>query len=85
VRYGTASACETWLQKKSNLRIASEMVFYMFVLIVPPHFAKDSGIVESPNPVVILIRCGQDYEVKSLAAIMFAQISCLEFNGTYSI
>ena len=53
----------------------------MFFLIVPPHdFAKDGEIVISPNPVAILIRCGQDYEVKSFAAIII-EISCPEFNG----
>ena len=50
--------------------------FYMFVLIVPPQLDKGSGMVVPQNPVVIMIKCGQDYEAP---AAIIGHILCPEF------
>ena len=54
----------------------------IYFIIVPAHFNSRSGMAMITNPIVVMIRCGEDLEAISFTSATIVQIMCPLFNGT---
>ncbi|XP_065885893.1 uncharacterized protein [Dysidea avara] len=65
----------------TNDKICQDRTTVMDVCLAP-HLDKRSGTLTSPHRVVIIIRCGQDYEAETFVGTVIVLISCPIINGT---
>jgi len=66
----------------SKCAIRNVTEYYLFVLIAPPNFDKGIGTVSPVTPLVIMIKCGEDYETDTFVGSVIVQIKCPLFNGS---